>query len=120
MTFMLNGNYLSVLSINLKNNKSEQEAMTKIKESLKTLYGIVSPNIPLKIGAKSWTNDQIWKFYVLREGNNLYSGLAKTLLIEKKISKPKDFKKYFSNSPEIEIHSIISEDEFETLSAELM
>lgn len=120
MTFMLSGKYLSVLSITLKKNKSEQDAMTKIQESVKTLCDIISPKASLKIGSKSWTNDQIWKFYVVREDNESYSGLAKTLLIENKIPKPKDFENYFTISPLIEIHSITTEDEFEKISAELM
>jgi len=120
MNFMLSGNYLSVLTVTLKNNGSEQEALTVVKDSVKTLYGISSPSTPLKIGTKSWTNDQIWKFHVTRESNNSYSGVGRTLLIDKKIPKPTDFSKYFFNSPTIDIHRITSEAEFETLAAELM
>jgi hypothetical protein len=120
MTFMLNGNYLSVLSITLKDNKSEQEAMSNIRGSVKTFYGISSPGTPLKAGTKSWTNDQIWKFYVIQDSNNSYSGVAKTLLMDKKIPKSTDFSKYFFNSPTIEIQRITSAEEFEILARELM
>ena len=120
MTFMLSGNYLSVLSITVKNNQSEEEALINIKDSVKTFYGVSSPSTPLKIGTKSWTNDQIWKFHVVREANDSYSGVGRTLLIDKKIPKPSDFSKYFFNSPTIDIHRITSEEEFETLAAELM
>ena len=120
MTFMLNGNYLSVLSITLKDNKSEQEAMSNIRGSVKTFYGISSPSTPLEVGTKSWSNDQIWKFYVIRDSNNSYNGVAKTLLMDKKIPKSTDFSKYFFNSPTIEIHRITSAEEFETLATELM
>jgi hypothetical protein len=95
MAFMLSGNYLSVLSVTLKNNKSQEDAITNIKNSVKTLYGISSPSTPLKIGTKSWTNDQIWKFHVVRDSVHSYSGVGRTLLIDKKLSKPTDFSKYF-------------------------
>lgn len=117
---MLSGNYLSVLTVTLTKNESEEEALTVIKDSVKTLYGISSPSTPLKIGTKSWTNDQIWKFHVTRESNNSYSGVGRTLLIDKKIPKPTDFSKYFFNSPAIDIHRITTEAEFETFAAELM
>lgn len=120
MTFILSGNFVSVLSITVKNNSSEQDAMAKIKESVKAFYGAVSPKTPLNIGSKSWTNDQIWKFYVIPVGDDNYSGIAKTLLIDKKIPEKKFFEKFFSEFHQIDLHSIRSEDEFEKIAAELM
>jgi len=120
MTFMLSGNYLSVLSVAVKNNKDEQDALAKIRESVKTFYDSESPKTPLKLRSKSWTNDQIWKFYVIPVGDNNYTGLAKTLLIDKKVQEIKNFEKFFSDSHQVELHRIMSADEFEKIAAELM
>ena len=96
MALMVNGHYLAVLSVSVQDNQSESEAINKIKDIVKNMYAVVSPQTPLKIGRKPWdTNEQVWKFYAISKGNNLYSGLAKTLLIDKNIPKTKDLEKQF-------------------------
>jgi hypothetical protein len=56
----------------------------------------------------------------VRDSDHSYRGVDRTLLIDKKLSKPTDFSKYFFYSPTIYIHRITSEAEFETFATELM
>ncbi len=56
----------------------------------------------------------------MRDSDHSYRGVDRTLLIDKKLSKPTDFSKYFFYSPTIYIHRITSEAEFETFATELM
>lgn len=124
MVFKLNDNYFSILSITVKNCKSEANSIEKIKNITKDLYGVMSPHTPLKIGRKTWTNNQIWKFYSKREIDNSYSGLAKTILIDKKVPRSKDFEKYIAKDLvgqlTIQTEMILSEDALEEAARELM
>lgn len=125
MALMVNGHYLAVLSVSVQDNQSESEAINKIKDIVKNMYAVVSPQTPLKIGRKPWdTNEQVWKFYAISKGNNLYSGLAKTLLIDKNIPKTKDLEKQFAatffDKVIIQIDPILNDEQLETAASELM
>ena len=125
MALMVNGHYLAVLSVSVQDNQSESEAIKKIKDIVKNMYAVVSPQTPLKIGRKPWdTNEQVWKFCAISKGNNLYAGLAKTLLIDKNIPNIKDFEKQFATSffdkVIIQIDPILNDEQLETAASELM
>ena len=125
MALMVNGHYLAVLSVSVQDNHSESEAIKKIKDIVKNMYAVVSPQTPLKIGRKPWdTNEQVWKFYAISKGNNLHAGLAKTLLIDKNIPNIKDFEKQFAASffgkVIIQIEPILNDEQLEAAVSELM
>ena len=125
MALMVNGHYLAVLSVSVQDNQSESEAVNKIKDIVKNMYAVVSPQAPLKIGRKPWvTNEQVWKFYAISKGNNLYTGLAKTLLIDKDIPNIKDFERQFATSffdkVIIQIDPILNDEQLEATASELM